>query len=69
MIGYVKYYALVVNSDIVYAILDKYEIVNDSPISNLEGGKHIVPVRKRDCEDIKPADKLTEKLCENMPRS
>lgn len=62
MVGYVKYFALLVHTDVVYAILDTYEFVTDSPILELEGGKHIIPVKRLGHEDIIPADSLIETL-------
>ena len=62
MVGYVKCFALVVHTDVVYAVLDTYKFASDSPISELEGGKHIIPMERIGNEDIIPADSLTETL-------
>ncbi|KAJ8314551.1 hypothetical protein KUTeg_006701 [Tegillarca granosa] len=62
LIGYLKYFVLAVTSNVVYAILDKYEVAHDAAILDLEGGKHIIPVKKIGTEDIRPADKFLETL-------
>lgn len=45
-IGYLKYFVLVVASNFVYAIIEKFESVNGSLIADLTGGKNIIPVKK-----------------------
>lgn len=62
-VGYVIYFVIVVSSDVVFAVIEKCEVVvNGSPIAKLSGGKHIIPIQKTGVEDVKPADSLVDTL-------
>lgn len=61
-VGCVKYFVIVTDSNIVYAVLEKYDSCEEVQFSQLPAAKHLVPIKATGIEIVIPANDLIDTL-------